>query len=168
KVGLITVDTYRMAAAEQLKVYGRILEVDTLVAASPEEMKQSLDKFSHHDIILVDTVGRAPSDLDNLKELKAILQVVPDLDCHLVLACPTRDTDQKKVVEGFAGFSPKSLIFTKVDETDTFGPILNRVVRTGLPVSYLTNGQKVPDDIKEASRDELARLLLPDRREISW
>lgn len=163
EVGLITLDTYRMAAAEQLKVYGRILEVPTLVASDAAELKKAILKLSGKELILVDTVGRSPEDEENLLEMQSILESVKTITNHLVLACPTRDADQAKVFSGFEMFNPKSLIFTKLDETATFGPILNRVVDSGLPVSYLTFGQKVPEDLEEASLEGMARRLLPPR-----
>ena len=165
KVGMITVDTYRMAAAEQLKVYGRIMEVPTLVASTPQELGRAVDELGHLDLILVDTVGRAPGDEESLDELKALLAAAPRLTSHLVLACPTRSSDQEKVVESFSRLSPQSLVFTKLDETDTYGGIINQVAMTGLPVSYVTFGQKVPDDLEEATREGLARRLLPARRD---
>ena len=165
KVGMVTVDTYRMAAAEQLKVYGRIMEVPTLVAATPQDLAQAVDELGHLDLILVDTVGRAPGDEESLYELEDLLNAAPRLSSHLVLACPTRSLDQEKVVESFSRFSPQSLIFTKLDETDIYGGIINQVAMTGLPVSYVTFGQKVPDDLEEATREGLARRLLPVRRD---
>jgi len=166
RVGMITADAYRMAAAEQLAVYGRIMGVPTREAADPEQMGRVLAELKDRDIILVDTVGRSPGDTRSLEELRRVLQAVPGLVCHLVLACPTRDRDQARVVEAFQPFEPRSLVFTKLDETDTFGPLVNQMVHTGLPVSYLTFGQKVPDDLEEADRDRLAKRILPSRREV--
>ncbi|KIX13522.1 flagellar biosynthesis protein FlhF [Dethiosulfatarculus sandiegensis] len=165
-VGMITVDTFRMAAAEQLKVYGRIMEVQTLVAATGEELARAVKRLGGSDIILVDTVGRSPEDEGNLEELKSILAFVPGVLAHLVLACPTREADQERIFKSFARFDPQSLIFSKLDETSIYGPVLNRVVRTGLPVSYLTTGQRVPDDLEEATREGLARRLLPPRKDL--
>jgi flagellar biosynthesis protein FlhF len=164
KVGLITVDTYRIAAAEQIEVYGRIMELPTLVAGGAAELKEALARLSGLDLILIDTVGRSPRDEENLEELKAVLAGAEGVKTHLVLACPTRDADQAEVMAGFARFAPQSLIFTKLDETATYGPILNQVVRSGLPVSYLTCGQRVPEDLEEATREGLAKRLLPPRR----
>jgi flagellar biosynthesis protein FlhF len=110
---------------------------------------------------LVDTVGRSPADEESLEELAGILAAAPAVVSHLVIAAPTRERDQKEVAAAFGRFRPASLIFTKLDETATFGPILNRVRDTGLPVSYLATGQRVPDDLEEATRDGLARRLLP-------
>ncbi len=163
KVGLITVDTYRIAAAEQIMVYGRIMELPTALAASAADLAQALGGMADRDLILVDTVGRSPRDEDSLEELKAVLAGAPGLIAHLVLACPTRDADQAEVWQAFARFQPASLIFTKLDETATFGPIINQMVRAGRPVSYLGTGQKVPDDLEAASRENLARRLLPPR-----
>ncbi|MCB2184852.1 MAG: flagellar biosynthesis protein FlhF [Deltaproteobacteria bacterium] len=163
RVGLVTVDTYRIAAAEQLKVYGQIMEIPTKVASGPGEYAQALDQLSRLDLILVDTVGRSPEDEENLEELANLLKAGPQARSHLVLAAPTRDVDQKRIVERFKRFAPHSMIFTKLDETRTFGPILNQVVRTNTPVSYFTTGQRVPDDLEEATRDGLVRRLLPPR-----
>jgi flagellar biosynthesis protein FlhF len=161
KVGMITVDTFRVAAAEQLMVYGRIMDVPTRVAAGGQELAEALAEFKDRDLVLVDTVGRSPADEESLDELAGILAAVPEAVCHLVIAAPTRERDQKEVAAAFGRFAPASLIFTKLDETSTFGPILNRVRATGLPVSFLTTGQRVPDDLEEATRDGLARRLLP-------
>lgn len=163
KVGLVTLDTYRIAAAEQLMVYGRIMEVETRVASTAAEYAAAVAGMSAADLILVDTVGRSPRDQDSLEELRRVLMAVPRTVCHLVLACPTRDADLHAAQEAFAAFDPQSLIFTKLDETRTYGPILNQVVKSGRPVSFLTNGQKVPDDLETATREGLARRLLPPR-----
>ncbi|MFH1058710.1 MAG: flagellar GTP-binding protein, partial [Pseudomonadota bacterium] len=163
KVGLITLDTYRIAAAEQLMVYGRIMEVETRVASGAAEYAAAVEAMADADLILVDTVGRSPRDQANLAELKQVLAAVPRTQSHLVLACPTRDADLRAAQEAFAGFEPVSLIFTKLDETRTFGPILNQVAKSGRPVSFLTCGQKVPDDLEIATREGLARRLMPPR-----
>ncbi|MBI5521262.1 MAG: flagellar biosynthesis protein FlhF [Desulfarculus sp.] len=163
KVGLITLDTFRIAAPEQLMVYGRIMDLPAKVAATAAEYAQAVAELNDRDLVLVDTVGRSQSDQENLAELKAVLAGVPRTLCHLVLACPTRGADLKLALEGFGIFEPQSLIFTKLDETRTFGPILNLVVKSGRPVSYLANGQRVPDDLEEATREGLAKRLLPPR-----
>lgn len=168
RVGLVTLDTFRIAAAEQLKVYGRIMDLPTVVVGGAKEYQRAVEELSGLDLILVDTVGRAPGDADNLAELRSILSAHPRTERHLVLACPTRDADQKRIIEGFAMFEPKSLVFTKLDETTVYGPILNQVARAKLPVSYLTTGQRVPDDMEQATLDGLARRLLPPRREQTW
>ncbi len=166
KVGMISADAYRMAAAEQLAVYGRIMEVPTREAGDPGQMRRALDELGDRDLVLVDTVGRSPGDQGSLEELQGLLKAVPHLENHLVLACPTRDRDQARVVDAFRAFAPRSLIFTKLDETGTLGPLVNQVVRTGLPLSYITCGQKVPDDLEEADRDRLAKRILPSRRAV--
>ena len=165
-VGMITVDTFRIAATEQLLAYGRIMEVPTLVASTPAEMQKAMAEFARVDLILVDTVGRAHDDNESLEELKEILLAAKGLESHLVLACPTRDRDQAMVAESFSRFDPKTLIFTKLDETTTYGPILNRIRQTGLAVSYLATGQRVPDDLEQATREGLAKRLMPSRRDL--
>ena len=163
KVGLVTLDTFRIAAPEQLMVYGRIMDLPAKVAATSQEYARAVRELADVDLVLVDTVGRSQSDQENLAELKAVLEGVPRTACHLVLACPTRDADLKRALEGFGIFAPQSLIFTKLDETRTYGPILNLAVKSGRPVSYLANGQRVPDDLEEATREGLAKRLLPPR-----
>lgn len=163
KVGLVTVDTYRIAAPEQLKTYGQIMDIPTLVAADAGELAQALEQLADRNLVLIDTVGRSPSDGDHLDELAAVLAGAPGLQTHLVLACPTRESDQQAAVKAFERFDPVSLIFTKLDETATYGCILNRVAATGKPVSYITFGQRVPEDIEPAAADSLARRLMPAR-----
>jgi flagellar biosynthesis protein FlhF len=165
-VGMITVDTFRMAAPEQLKVYGRIMDIPTKVASSPAELREAVEELSDRELILVDTVGRSPSDEENLVELASVLAGVKGLENHLVMSAPTRDRDLQEVSKAFNRFQPQSIIFTKLDETDTFGPILNQMVRDEKPVSFLTFGQKVPDDLEEADREGLAKRLTPSRRDL--
>ncbi len=165
-VGMITVDTFRMAAPEQIKVYGRIMDIPTRVASTPTELREAVEELSDRELILVDTVGRSPADEENLVELAAVLAGVKGLVNHLVLAAPTRDRDLHEVARAFSRFDPQSIIFTKLDETTTYGPILNQMVRTAKPVSYLTFGQRVPDDLEEADREGLAKRLLPSRRDL--
>ena len=97
-------------------------------------------------------MGRSPADTASLEDLREVLAAHPATECHLVLSSPTRDSDQKRVLDNFMRFEPRSLIFTKLDETTTFGPILNRIQETGLAVSYLATGQKVPDDLEQAKQ----------------
>ena len=165
KVGLVTLDTFRIAATEQIKVYGRIMDLPTCVASNSGEFSEVLAALKDQDIILVDTVGRSPRDNDNMADLEAILAGGPNATCHLVMACPTRDQDQQEVMRSFGRLKPKTLIYTKLDETNIYGPILNQVVRSGLPVSYVTLGQKVPDDLEEASREMLVKRLMPSVKE---
>jgi flagellar biosynthesis protein FlhF len=165
KVGLVTLDTFRIAATEQIKVYGRIMDLPTCVASNAGEFSEVLNNLREQDIILVDTVGRSPKDQDNMADLEAILAGGARATCHLVMACPTRDKDQQEVMRSFGRFKPKTLIYTKLDETSVFGPILNQVVKSGLPVSYVTLGQKVPDDLEEANREMLVKRLMPPREE---
>jgi len=163
RVGMVSVDAYRIAAAEQLVTYGRIMEIPTLTASSPAEYADVMQRMSDRDVVLVDTVGRSPADPRGITELKQILQAWPGTTCHLVIACPTREADQRRIAEAFGILSPHSLIFTKLDETAVFGPIINRVVETGLGVSFVTTGQRVPEDLEEADAGTLARLMLPTR-----
>jgi flagellar biosynthesis protein FlhF len=165
-VGMITVDTFRMAAPEQLKVYGRIMDIPTLVASTPDELREAVEELSDRELILVDTVGRSPADEENLVELASVLAGVKGLVNHLVMSAPTRDQDLQEVSKAFSRFDPQSMIFTKLDETATYGPILNQMVRDAKPVSFLTFGQKVPDDLEEAEREGLAKRLLPSRRDL--
>ena len=163
KVGLVTLDTYRIGAAEQLKIYGRIMELPTRVAGTAAELKAALDELADMDMVLIDTVGRSPKDDDNLEEQAEIMRAIPEAMHHLVLACPTRDSDQRRIIKQFSRFNPRSFIFTKLDETQAYGPILNQMVRFGLPASFFTCGQRVPDDLETPTKENLIRRLLPSR-----
>lgn len=159
KVALLTVDTYRIAAVEQLKIYSQIIDIPIAVAYSKEDVVKAVDQFKSYDLLLIDTAGRSQNNIMQIGELKTLLE---DVQCetHLVLSAPIKESDMLVAAERFAAARLDRMIFTKLDETSTYGSLLNVADRTGLPLSYLTNGQKVPEDLMVAEPGPLADLIL--------
>ena len=162
KVALITADTYRIAAVEQLKIYGDIIGVPIEIVYSPDELKTALQRHSDKHLVLVDTAGRSPSNQQQLTELQELLAVDPAIEIHLVLSSTTKYRDALEIVNKFSVCSPQKFLFTKVDEASNLGTVLNLVYQFPTTLSYMTTGQNVPDDIKLASSAKLANMILRD------
>ncbi len=160
RVGLITVDTYRIAAVEQLRTYADIIDLPMHVVSTPREMRETVERMSHLDLILLDTAGRSPKDEVRLQELKAFLSEAAADEVHLVLSSMTGARTLEQTAEQFAMVGATSLILTKLDEVQSPGNVLPVLRSSGLPLSYLTDGQNVPDDIEIADAHRLARLIL--------
>ncbi|WP_240911093.1 flagellar biosynthesis protein FlhF [Paludisphaera soli] len=160
KVGLLTVDAYRIAAVEQLRTYAEILDVPLAVADEPEAARRALDDLGPLDVVLVDTAGRSPRDRERIGELGELLARLRPDEVHLVLAASTSRRSLRAAADLFAPARPDRLILTKLDEAETLGPLLAVLGRSDPPVGYLTTGQAVPDDIEPAARGRLARLIL--------
>lgn len=163
KVALITIDTYRIAAVEQLKVYGEIMRLPVEVVITPEQLPQMLARHADKELILIDTAGRSPRDDIRIQELASYLTPELDIECQLVLAANTREEDLGDTVRRFGILSPASIIFTKIDECSVFGSIFTVASSTGYPLSYLTNGQRVPEDLLLADPDKISRLIMSGR-----
>jgi flagellar biosynthesis protein FlhF len=159
KVGLVTLDTYRIAAVEQLKTYGQIIDIPIRVAYTPAEVGPAIESFAGFDVILVDTAGRSQKNPMQVSELKNLIEAA-NCETHLVLAASTKQRDLLDQVERFRHASVDRLLFTKLDETTTYGTIFSVAAKTGLPVSYLTTGQKVPEDIEAAEAARLVTLVM--------
>jgi flagellar biosynthesis protein FlhF len=159
-VGLITVDTYRLAATEQLEAYARLMGLPLSVAFNRDELRQALREYQDKEVILLDTAGRSQNHLLNMNELKMLLREVDGLERYLVLSATTKDQDLAAACRRFSEVGLAGLIFTKLDETESYGALLNQVLRFRLPVAYLTAGQRVPEDIEPASQERLLRLAL--------
>ena len=159
-VGLITIDSYRIAAVEQLKTYAQILKVPLLSVLKPQDMAEALQRMSHLDLVLIDTAGRSQRDDMRIAELSSFLKVAQPDQIHLVLSSTSRERTTREAIDRFAPLGVTQLIFTKVDEAVGMGVMLSVLRRVKLRVSYLTHGQAVPDDIEVASASRLARLIL--------
>ncbi|MGE5645477.1 MAG: hypothetical protein ACM336_06770 [Acidobacteriota bacterium] len=157
---LLSIDCYRIAAAEQLRSYAAILGVGFQAFETTLALGQALAEHRNKDLILIDTPGFGPKDMDAAEDLARFLAGRPEIDTHLVLTASARSADLKRVVDRFEVFRPRKLLFTKLDETGTFGPILNEAVRTGKPVSFLAAGQQIPDDLEPATADRILELAL--------
>lgn len=150
KTVIITVDTYRVAAVEQLRVFARILKVPLEVAVTPDELPACVARHRDAGLILIDTAGRSPLDPVGQQELLSLSRKDMTLETHLVLAAPTAPSVLHEMVRHYAGVPIHRLLFSKLDENPNFGPMVNLAHQTGLPVSYLTTGQRVPEDMEEA------------------
>ncbi|MBS4024781.1 MAG: flagellar biosynthesis protein FlhF [Clostridia bacterium] len=166
KVALITVDTYRIAAVEQLKTYGEIIGLPVEVVFTPREMKKSLLKFEDQDLILIDTAGRSHKNELHMLELKGFLcaQGLEPVENILVLSATGKNEDLLDIVRKYSSeVEINKIIFTKLDETSTLGAVLNICHQTKKSLSYLTTGQNVPDDIELANPRSLANLIVRGR-----
>jgi len=159
-VSLVTLDTYRLAAVEQLRLYAKAIGVPLQVALTREELLAFLRRRSGTELILIDTPGRSPLDAAGMEELRRTVAMEQPLETHLVLAATTRDEDLQEAVDRYAALPINRLLFTKLDETTRFGAPFELMRRTGWPLSYLSTGQKVPDDLQVATPERVAGLLL--------
>lgn len=160
KVGLISVDTYRIGAIDQLKTYASIMGIPFLPAFSRDDLVSALNKLERCDTIFVDTAGQSHLDTPRMKELKTILGESQALSVHLVLSAVTDRIDARDVVQRFSLLSPASLVFTKVDETKRAASIFDTMAESGLPLSIITNGQRVPEDLVIANKKSVVGLVL--------
>ncbi|MCI6498593.1 MAG: flagellar biosynthesis protein FlhF [Lachnospiraceae bacterium] len=165
KVAMITADTYRIAAVEQLRTYANILGVPIKVVYTLEELNEAIDEFKEYDMVLVDTAGRSHKNKEQCEEIRHLIKdcVVPEdtgKDIYLVLSAATKYKDLINIVDVYDEIGKYKLIFTKLDETGTLGNILNIRLKTGAPLSYVTCGQVVPDDIRLLDAQSLAKQLL--------
>lgn len=164
KMGLVTVDTYRIAAVEQLRTYAEIIDLPMKVVTSPQEMRRALDELSELDLILVDTAGRSPRDELKIQELKSLLNEANVDEVHLVMSLTASVRSIRMTCEQFSSVNPTSLILTKLDEAAGAGSLLSVSRDVKLPFSYLTTGQDVPEDIEPANASRIARLVLGEDR----
>jgi flagellar biosynthesis protein FlhF len=158
-VTLLTTDTYRIAAVDQLRTYAEILGIEFAVASTCEEASR-IRRACRSNVLLVDTPGRAPADRGRIEELREILGGVEPHDRLLVISASSSESSMSRVLDGFADCSPSALIFTKLDEAGHLGPMVNVARRSRLAVSHVTTGQDVPDFIAPASSEALARSVL--------
>ncbi len=159
-VALITSDTYRIAAVEQLRTYANILGIPIKVVYSTEEMMEAIDFFSDKELVLIDTAGRSYKNQEHQQELKELLETVSDKEVFLALSVATKYKDMLKMVNIYKAMTEFRVIFTKLDETVSYGNIFNIRKATGVRLSYITFGQNVPDDISEINPHEIAKSLL--------
>ncbi|ASS75633.1 flagellar biosynthesis protein FlhF [Tumebacillus algifaecis] len=159
KVGLITTDTYRIAAVEQLRTYANILGIPLEVCYAPEDIKRAMGVYADFDLVLIDTAGRNYHNLLNVRQLNTYLEEIQPDETYLVLSLTTKASDLEEIAGNFTQVRADKFLFTKSDETKTYGAVYNLVTRYKKPLSYLTTGQNVPEDIEEVSTEKLAKLL---------
>jgi flagellar biosynthesis protein FlhF len=160
RVGLITADTYRIAAVEQLRTYATIIGLPLRVVLSPEEVPGACDSLRDCDCILLDTAGRSHHDTRRVEDTRLIIDAARPSVTHLVLSASSSEAVQRRVLEGFLPLGYDRLIFSKLDEAEHPGTMINSAVRAGKPVSFVAVGQEVPDDLEPARPELLAAMVL--------
>lgn len=162
---LITLDTFRIAAASQLEAYARIMGIPMEIAVSRKNLQKILAKYGDYNRIFIDTAGRSPNMDQDMRELKVLLDVQEEIHSFLVLSATTQYKNMINSAERYKALPFKSYIFTKLDETEDLSTMINFLITKQKPVSYFTTGQQVPEDIEIASRKKLATFLLAGMEE---
>jgi flagellar biosynthesis protein FlhF len=157
---LLSMDTYRVAAAEQLRSYAAILGVGFQVTETLAALAQTIEENRAKDLILIDTPGLGSGDMDVSDGLAHFLSTRSDIDTQLVLPASMKPADLRRVVDSYDCFHPQRLLFTRFDETGTFGPVFGEAARTGKPLSFFATGQRIPEDLEEARTGRLLDLVL--------
>lgn len=163
RVAMLTADTYRIAATEQLHTYADILNVPFQVVYTPDEVEKAMEEYKEYDLILVDTAGHSHQNEQQLSDIKKLVSTVKDkeqVEIFLVLSATTKYKDLLSIADSYKGVEGFKLIFTKLDETTCFGSILNLKLYTDAELSYLTCGQNVPDDIEKLNAQKIVKQLL--------
>jgi len=167
KVGLISIDTYRIGAIEQLKTYASILGIPCFQAFKRKDLLFALRNLEACDVILIDTAGRSQYDNSRIAELKTMLAGDLAISSHLLLSVGTMQSEMIKTAISFAPLNFQTYIFTKTDEAERFGSVINQITRLKLPISYITTGQNVPEDIERANKKHILNLLLKNKHRSS-
>ncbi|MGI6144222.1 MAG: flagellar biosynthesis protein FlhF [Clostridia bacterium] len=162
KVGLITIDTYRIAAVEQLKTIGDIINVPVNVIFNPENLRESLQEMKDYDVIYIDTAGRSHKNETQVNELKQYLESANSNEIFLVLSSTSKYQDFLDILATYQDVNITSLIITKLDETSNYGSIYNLLYNYEYPISYFANGQNIPDDIEAADPIKLVQMLVKE------
>jgi flagellar biosynthesis protein FlhF len=157
---ILSTDTYRIAAADELRSYAAILGVGCQVLETTAALAQALEEHRHKDLILIDTPGLCRGEMENHEELAEFLAGYPGMDTHLVLPASMRAADLKRMARQYAVFKPRKLLFTRLDETETFGPILSLSIRMDTPLSFFSRGQRIPEDLEPATTDLVLDLVM--------
>jgi flagellar biosynthesis protein FlhF len=157
---ILTLDTYRIGAAEELRSYASILGIGFQILETTAGLVQALEEHRKKDLILIDTPGLAHTEMDCFAEQARFLSNCRGIDTHLVLAASMRTSDLKRAADQYEIFQPSKLLFTRLDETETFGPILNQSIHMGKPVSFLSGGQRIPEDLEAATAERILDLVL--------
>ncbi len=166
RVGLISIDNYRVGAFEQLKSYASIMGLYCMQAYSKDDLMAALDRMRAMDIVLVDTAGHSHYDKERMDELSSVINGGHNISVHLVLSATTDFINMKEAAMAFSVLKPRTYVFTKIDETKMCGKILDQVSEFKLPVSLMTNGQKVPEDLIIPDKKRLLSVILGKEQEV--
>ncbi|EKQ51075.1 MULTISPECIES: flagellar biosynthesis protein FlhF [unclassified Clostridium] len=160
KVGLITVDTYRIGAIEQLRTYAEIMNIPFKVVITMKEMEDAIENMKDCDVILIDTTGRSSKNAMQISELRAFVQKANPNYVNMVISATTKNSDIKSILKGYSELEYDNVIVTKLDETTVYGALYNIGRIANKPISFITTGQNVPDDIMVPTKEELASFIL--------
>lgn len=160
QVGIISIDSYRIGAVDQLRTYASIMGLSCLSAFTPRELKMAVRKMRDKEIILIDTAGQSHFDKERMRELGRFMEGPHEISSHLVLSATTERNDMKEAAKNFSMLQPETYLFTKLDETSRRGAIIDQVAQLRMPISFMTNGQRVPEDILIANRRSILELIL--------
>lgn len=160
KVCLISVDTFRIGAVEQLKTYSEIIDVPLYVASNPADLDEIINEVRHYDYILLDSMGRSQFDSEQIMELKKFLEVSPLVSVALVMSMSSNHIELYDIYDRYAKLMPNFVIFTKLDETRYFGPLVNIPLIKKIPIMLLSTGQNVPDDMEIPDGKKIAKMVL--------
>jgi flagellar biosynthesis protein FlhF len=164
KVALLTADTYRIGAVEQLRIYRDIIDIPFEAVSSPEEVGPALKRHADRDLIFFDTAGRSPQNRRQIQDLKAFMEAAKPSETHLCVSATTKNADLMPIVGKFGLVPVNRFLVTKLDETRQHGMLLNLAANFQVPISYLTTGQNVPHDIEVATPERMAELVLGEAR----
>ena len=165
KVALITMDIFRVGAVEQLKTYSRIMGIPLEVASTPKELEKAVEKHSSCDLIVIDTAGRSHKDKEKLDEMKNFLEDKIPMEVYLCLSATTKDRELEEILKRFKIFQISKVVFTKIDECESFGNMVNLLMKDNLQIAYFTTGQRVPEDIEIATPAKLADMIFREGAE---
>lgn len=160
KVALITMDIFRVGAVEQLKTYSRIMGIPLEVASTPAELEKAVKKHSACDLIFIDTAGRSHKDKEKLDEMKSFFENKITVEVYLCLSATTKDRELEEILQRFSIFPISKVVFTKIDESESLGNMVNLLMKDNLSIAYFTTGQRVPEDIEIATPAKLADMIL--------
>jgi hypothetical protein len=160
-VALLTIDDYRIGAFEQLSAYARAIGLPLERASTPAELKARLKEFKKHDLILIDTPGFSQNNTHLIEEIARCLGKIHHIQIQLVLSASTKQNDLLDTIRQLGPIGAPQLMFTKLDESTTYGNLLNILLQSNLPMSYFSWGQRVPDDFEAASVETLVDMIFP-------
>jgi len=160
QVALITLDNYRIGGIDQLKIYAKIIGIPIEVASTGKEFKECLKRLKDKDLVLIDTAGMSQTNEYQFNELRIFFNKVRCVETCLLLSAATKENDLVDILAKFKVFSISKLLFTKLDESTSYGNIFNQLIRSKIPVSYFTNGQQVPGDIENATLEKMVDLII--------
>ena len=165
RVALITLDNFRIGGVDQLKIYAKIIGIPIEVASTGKEFKKCINMLKDKDLILIDTAGMSQRDGYRFNELRALFDKIHHIETHLLLSATTKENDLIDILARFKVFPVSRLLFTKLDESASYGNMFNQLIRSKIPVSYLTTGQQIPEDIEIATLEKLVDLITDQEKD---